>query len=125
MNEEFMKLYDKQFIKMTVSGFDVSLLSFAFQDGNYTVVFAPAIQVSGYGLDLSEADKSFEINLEIFLQETVEKNSLSLILEKSGWIKRYEAELEQFKPPAKPVVLADQHIFSEEPRLFDKQLQLD
>jgi hypothetical protein len=56
-----------------------------FKEKNIHFVYAPALDVSGYGLTKKEAESSFLITLKAFLEFTSENKTLESELLKLGW----------------------------------------
>jgi len=54
------------------------------QDGNQ-IIYAPALEVYGYGKTVSEARKSFKTCLEEFVDYTIAKGTLTSELKRLGW----------------------------------------
>jgi hypothetical protein len=65
--------------------FDVQLPVISFIDDNTHIIYCPALDLSGYGNDETEAKESFDIVLEEFLTYTASKKSLWADLKKLGW----------------------------------------
>lgn len=57
-----------------------------FEEGISTIVYCPALDLSGYGLDEAEAEASFRISAEEFFRYTINKGTLRACLTKLGWI---------------------------------------
>ena len=64
---------------------DIKLSMIIFTEGESTVAYCPALNLSGYGESESEARNSFEVVLSEYLRYTVNKKSLSEDLKKHGW----------------------------------------
>lgn len=64
-------------------GFGLSL--FEFKEGDNIIIYSPAIDLSGYGKNVDEAQKSFEIAMEEFLRYTMNKGTFEKVLRKLGW----------------------------------------
>lgn len=60
------------------------LISFIDENGIY-IVYSPHLDLSGYGKNEKEAQESFDINLEEFIDYTIKKKTLSNVLKKLGW----------------------------------------
>jgi hypothetical protein len=56
-----------------------------FKEKNIHFVYAPALDVSGYGLTKKEAESSFLITLKAFLEFTSDNKTLESELLKLGW----------------------------------------
>ncbi len=62
---------------------DMSLISYI--DENLIVIYAPALDLFGYGHDESEANKSFHIVYNEYIQYGIKNNCLEKDLKKHGW----------------------------------------
>jgi len=63
----------------------VSLNIVSFKDGDTQILYAPALEVYGYGNDLAEAKKSFEVCFREFINYTHNKNTFEDELARLGW----------------------------------------
>lgn len=64
----------------------VDLLLVHFEDeNNINFIYSPHLDLSGYGKDLDEAKKSFEIVFEDFIDYTIKKKTIGAVLTKLGW----------------------------------------
>jgi len=64
----------------------VMLILFHFEDeNNIHFVYSPHLDLTGYGNNLGEAKKSFEIVFEDFVDYTLKKKSLGKVLSHLGW----------------------------------------
>jgi hypothetical protein len=68
-----------------------------FEEDNIHFVYAPALDVTGYGLNEQEAQNSFVISLEEFLDFTQKKGTLNSELERMGW--KLNRKTNHFDPP--------------------------
>ena len=55
------------------------------KEGETAVVYSPALEISGYGKTLPEAEKDFHQAVKIFLEETKANHSLEKALQMLGW----------------------------------------
>ncbi|MFA5403627.1 MAG: hypothetical protein WC358_01715 [Ignavibacteria bacterium] len=76
----------------------LKLLLGILKEGEYFVAYCPAFDLSGYGYSEKEAKSSFEKNVEIFLEETIEKGTLEKVLLNLGWTLRKKPSV-LFEPP--------------------------
>lgn len=69
----------------------------SFRDGGTIVIYAPALDVSGYGYTVEEAKKSFGEAIEEFFKYTINKGTFDAELKRLGWkcIKRRN----KYNPP--------------------------
>jgi len=63
----------------------INLALISFKENDVTIIYSPALDLSGYGNTVDEAKRSFEINLEEFIRYTTNKGSFFAELEKHGW----------------------------------------
>lgn len=80
-----LKLSPIENIDTTVMNLFNRLDLLIFKEKNIHFVYAPALDLSGYGTTKKEAESSFLITLKAFLEFTTEKNTLEGELLKLGW----------------------------------------
>jgi predicted RNase H-like HicB family nuclease len=68
------------------------------KQGDYYVTYCSALELSSYGKTEKEAKKNFEIELEIFLEETEKKGTLEKLLLKLGWCLK-QGSIPSYVPP--------------------------
>jgi len=56
-----------------------------FEDEKKYIVYCPALDLSGYGLTETEAEKSFNTTLSEYFKYTLNKGTLAEDLKKLGW----------------------------------------
>ncbi|MBL0308869.1 MAG: hypothetical protein IPP77_04075 [Bacteroidetes bacterium] len=61
----------------------LSLIS--FEEDGVTIIYSPALDLSGSGYDLNQAKASFWEALNEFFRYTVNKNTLAVELKRLGW----------------------------------------
>ena len=55
------------------------------KEGDIAIVYSPALEISGYGKSIQEAETDFHNAVKIFMEETASKGSLEQALEALGW----------------------------------------
>lgn len=50
-----------------------------------TIIYSPALDLSGYGNTINEAKESFKIALEEFIRYTLNENTFNDVMKKLGW----------------------------------------
>lgn len=80
-----LKLSPIENIDTTVTNLFNRMDLLIFKEKNIHFVYAPALDISGYGNSKKEAENSFLITLKAFLEFTNEKNTLEDELLKFGW----------------------------------------
>jgi len=68
---------------------------------DYFIAYCPALELSSYGKTENQARKNFEVELEIFLEETEKKGSLEKLLLKLGWCLK-QTPSPSYIPPKMP-----------------------
>jgi hypothetical protein len=99
-----------------------------FEDSGTQVVYCPALELTGYGKNESEAENSFQTSLGEFILYTTRKNTLRDELVKMGW-KIRKSKLKPMLPPDMTEMLANNpnfsHIFNNYPfRKFNQSIVL-
>lgn len=81
----FLFLINFEYIMKKISQIKGILSIIQFKEGKNTILFCPALEITGYGATEIEAKKSFEITLQEFLRYTIKKKTLHKELERLGW----------------------------------------
>lgn len=97
----------------------VRLLLFHFEDENKVhFIYSPHMDLTGYGNDIVEAKKSFEIVFEDFVDYTLKKKTLGKVLPDLGWdLKRSTKRPKKVLAPSITSVIKENEYVSE---IFDK-----
>lgn len=78
---------------------DVSVNLVQFKDSSNHVIYAPALEVYGYGKTVDEAKKSFVTCLEEFIDYTRAKGTVTSELKRLGWTIKGRKKNRTFKIP--------------------------
>lgn len=84
---------------MERNGYKVWLSLIEFEEDGVTIIYAPALDLSGYGNSENEAEKSFFIALDEFFRYTHNKGSLKEVLSELGWKIKVSSKNTQFSSP--------------------------
>ncbi len=97
----------------------VMLLLFHFKDENKIhFIYSPHLDLTGYGNNIKEAKKSFEIVFEDFIDYTLKKRTLGKVLSNLGWkLKGSTKKPGKVIAPSITSVIKDNEYISE---IFDK-----
>ena len=97
----------------------VRLLLFHFEDENKVhFIYSPHMDLTGYGNDIVEAKKSFEIVFEDFIGYTLKKKTLGKVLSDLGWdLKGSTKRPKKVLAPSITSVIKENEYVSE---IFDK-----
>ena len=79
MSGQLLKGFSKE---MTI---EVSVACILFEEDNITLIYSPALDITGYGKDKMEAKKSFKIALEEFIKYTLHKGTFESEMKRMGW----------------------------------------
>jgi len=79
-----------------------------YKEGEYFVVYCPALDLAGQGKTQKKAIDDFSEVLRIFIEETKRKNTLQLVLLNLGWKLQHKPHPE-YRPPTRP-------LFTDRPR---------
>jgi len=97
----------------------VMLLLFHFEDEKKIhFIYSPHLDLTGYGNNIKEAKKSFEIVFEDFIDYTLKKRTLGKVLSNLGWeLKGSTKKPKKVIAPSITSVIKDNEYVSE---IFDK-----
>lgn len=93
------KLHYKNKLSAGASNYMVRLSLIVFKEDLITIIYSPALDLSGYGRSMKEAQYSFETTLEEFLRYTVNKNTFESELIRMGWKTSGKKSRREFKQP--------------------------
>lgn len=77
----------------------ITLSLIEFIEDNVTIIFSPALDLSGYGYNSDEAKICFDESLKEFFKYTHNKKTLTSVLKQLGWKISGSAQKPKFKPP--------------------------
>jgi hypothetical protein len=97
----------------------VKLLLFHFEDENkINFIYSPHLDLTGYGNSTEEAQRSFGIVLEDFVDYTLKKKTLGKVLNQLGWtIKGLSKKPKRVIAPSITTIISENKYISE---IFDK-----
>ena len=110
-NTELNVLGDFKYNKS--EGVQVNLKLVQFNSDGAEVLYAPALELYGYGNTFEEARKSFTVSLHEFLMYTKEHGTLGAEMERLGWKVKVEKKETKFTTPTFSELLLNN------PRLID------
>ena len=97
---------------------NVNLSLIIFEEEGSSIVYCPALDVSGYGLNENEAIESFEVSLGEFFQYTLHKKTFISELKRMGWTIK-KSKTKPMTPPTMSKMLEENanfsHIFNNYP----------
>jgi hypothetical protein len=107
-------------IEIRKNSINAKILLFHFSDNQKVhFIYSPQLDITGYGYSQEEAKQSFEVVFEDFVDYTIKKGTLGIVLKKLGW-KQQKGSLK--KPvksfaPSITTVIANKKYVAE---IFDK-----
>lgn len=106
-------------LQTTTNMVKVKLLLFHFEDDKkVNFIYSPHLDLSGYGNNLEEAQQSFQIALEDFVDYTLKKKTLGKVLMQLGWtIKGLSKKPKRILAPSITTIISANKYVSE---IFDK-----
>lgn len=94
-------------------GYQVGLSLVEFEEDNVTIIYSPALDLSGYGYDHSEAKDSFFEALHEFFRYTNNKKTLDKVLKDLGWVIKGSKKKPKFNPPKDSELVAINPMYNE------------
>jgi hypothetical protein len=91
--------------------FGLSLIE--FMEENITIVYSPALDLSGYGTNEIEAKNSFTIALDEFFKYTSNKKTIDKVLIGLGWSKKGSKANPKFNPPKDSDLISSNSLYND------------
>lgn len=93
--------------------FHVVLSLVEFEEDNVTIIYSPALDLSGYGYDKVEAKNSFSEALHEFFRYTNSKRTLDKVLKGLGWSASGSKKQPKFNPPKDSELVFSNPLYNE------------
>lgn len=93
--------------------FHVVLSLIEFKEDDVTIIYSPALNLSGYGYAPDEAKESFYIALHEFLRYTHNKKTFDEVLKELGWTVKGGKKHPRIEPPLNSDLIAKNPLYSE------------
>ncbi|SRR5680860_922046 len=103
----------KLHLKADVGKYHVGLSLVEFEEDNVTIIYSPALDLSGYGYSKEEAKESFYEALHEFFRYTSNKRTLDKVLKDLGWAVRGSKKNPKFNPPTDSDLVSSNPLFNE------------
>jgi hypothetical protein len=107
------KLHFREDIGIDVGTFQVALSLIEFKEGDVTIVYSPALNLSGYGYTPDEAKNSFNIALHEFFRYTNNKKTFDEVLKELGWTFKGGRKKSKIEPPRNSDLVANNPLYNE------------
>ena len=93
--------------------YHIGLSLIEFKEDDVTIIYSPALDLSGYGQSEEEAKKSFFEVLSEFFRYTNNKKTLDKVLNKLGWSIKGSKKKPKFSPPKDSELVASNPLYNE------------
>ena len=93
--------------------YHVGLSLVEFKEDKVTVIYSPALDLSGYGYSEIEAKDSFSEALHEFFRYTDNKKTLDIVLKELGWYVNGSKKKLKFNPPKDSDLVNSNPLFNE------------
>ena len=93
--------------------FHVELSLIEFNEDNVTIIYSPALNLSGYGYNPEEARDSFNTVLHEFFRYTSAKKTINTVLTELGWSITTGKKQSKVKAPSNTDLIAKNPLYNE------------
>ena len=93
--------------------FQVGLSLIEFNEYDVTIIYSPALNISGYGYNPDEAKNSFNIALHEFFQYTNNKKTFDKILKELGWTFKGGKKKSKIEAPLNSHLIAKNPLYND------------
>ena len=93
--------------------YHVGLSMIEFVEDEITIVYSPALDLSGYGESADEAKKSFSQAMDEFFKYTTNKKTLDKVLKELGWVIKGSKKNPKFNPPKDSDLVVSNSLYNE------------
>jgi hypothetical protein len=93
--------------------FHVGLSLIEFNEESVTIIYSPALNLSGYGYNPDEAKDSFNIALHEFLRYTTNKKTFDTVLKELGWSIKGGKKKPKIQAPLNSDLIAKNPLYNE------------
>lgn len=93
--------------------YHVGLSLIEFKEEDVTIIYSPALDLSGYGYSEVEAKNSFSEALHEFFRYTNNKKTLDKVLKKLGWTVKGSKKRPKFNPPKDSDLVISNPLYNE------------
>lgn len=95
-------------------GIEMGLSLYSFDENGLKVIYAPALDLYGYGSTEQEARNSFAVSLDEFIKYAINKGTLESELSRLGWnVGKAKKKIANLEAPDLNVLLRDNETFSD------------
>lgn len=93
--------------------FHVGLSLIEFKEDDVTIIYSPALNLSGYGYSSDEAKNSFNIALHEFFRYTNNKKTFNEVMKELGWSIKGGKKHPKIEPPLNSDLIANNPLYNE------------
>lgn len=113
LNYKMAKLHLRADLGMGDGKYHVGLSLVEFIEDDVTIIYSPALDLSGYGKSEDEAKKSFSIAMDEFFKYTLNKNTFDKVLKELGWSIKGSKKNPKFNPPKDSDLVSSNSLYNE------------
>lgn len=95
------------------SKYYIGLSLVEFEEDKVTIIYSPALDLSGYGYSQIEAKQSFSETLQEFFRYTNSKKTLDKVLKELGWSIKGSKKNPKFNPPKDSDLVSKNPLFND------------
>ena len=93
--------------------FRVGLSLIEFKEDDVTIIYSPALNLSGYGYNPDEAMNSFHIAIHEFFRYTHNKKTFNEVMKELGWSIKGGKKHPKIQPPLNSDLIANNSLYNE------------
>ena len=93
--------------------FQVGLSLIEFNEYDVTIIYSPALNLSGYGYNTDEAKNSFKIDLHEFFRYTNNNKTFDKVLKELGWTFKGGKKKPKIEAPLNSALIAKNPLYNE------------
>ncbi len=90
----------------------ITLSLIEFKEDSNTIIYSPALDLSGYGQNAKQAKNSFNIALLEFVKYTNNKKTVNEVFESLGWVIKGSKRKLKFVPPLNTELIQNNETYS-------------
>lgn len=105
-------LHFKADINASSTNYIVGLSLVEFEEDGVTIIYSPALDLSGYGMDSQEAKESFDEAFKEFFRYTQTKKTFDKVLKELGWKLKGQKHNKRYSPPKNSDLIIKNELFN-------------
>jgi hypothetical protein len=98
---------------MSDGKYHVGLSLIEFVEDEITIIYSPALDLSGYGSSEEEAKRSFSTAMDEFFRYTTNKKTFAKVLTELGWSVKGSKKSPKFNPPKDSDLVSSNSLYND------------